>query len=401
MIDTVTRLLRRLPDGRVGAEYMGLVYPLSDTNGISLDAQWCYPSDAPICLEPPEVASSRSASWHLENLASRSYLFLNGSADYLERALAALHAASITVEHWGPSFREGHSGRLFDWFIRMPVGKEDAPSSWELDQILAPLEDEANKNQSDATLQDQLNRAQRLLDALLRRQAHAERQLSEAFTRADAQAAAILEIGRRAKERERILETELAFLRASMNASKSATKRPTPEEAQLREIIRKLETEREDALGKWTVSDEAFQRAEAERRELQARLEELALTPPPSPAGGRRGRQRSLDELETTIRVLLPDIRLLRGSCEFIVTEVDDRRDLYTKLRMLSENPTSLRGKRVHTADGWLEIHFSTGRARDGRIYYKRKTENGAAMWDILVSDKAAQAGDISWLGGL
>ena len=48
----------------------------------------------------------------------------------------------------------------------------------------------------------------------------------------------------------------------------------------------------------------------------------------------------------------------------------------------------------VHAADGWLEVHMSTGRGRDGRLYYRKD----AQVWSVLVSDKAAQPNDFQWL---
>ncbi len=73
---------------------------------------------------------------------------------------------------------------------------------------------------------------------------------------------------------------------------------------------------------------------------------------------------------------------------------MDDRRDLYGKLKLLLDDPVALGGKRVHAADGWLEVHMSTGRGHDGRLYYKRQHSG----WAVLVSDKAAQSNDFQWL---
>lgn len=401
VVDAVQRLLRQLPDGRIGAEYMGLVYPLSGSAEIDLDTMWCYPAEAPICLEPPDLPSTGRTKWHLEELDSRSYLFLNGSADYLERAVSGLEAAGVKVEHWGPSFRYDPTGALYDWFVRLPGKSKQATSRWELDQILSAVADIAAGGGQKLSPTDQLARLQRFLDALLRRQAEAERQLAEAIASADTHAASTRDVSRQATERERRLQTELAFVRASLSAKLlDSTPKATAEEVSLRQVIKALEVERDEALEKWAEADEHLRHSYAHVRELQARLEELVVAPHPSPAPNRRTRQRVLEELGTTIRALLPEVRLLRDSAEFIITEVEDRRDLYGKLRTLSLEPTSLRGKRVHTADGWLEVHFSTGRARDGRLYYKRLIQDGTSCWGILVSDKAAQAGDISWLGG-
>lgn len=189
-------MLRRLHDGRIGAEYMGLVYPLAGADAISLNAQWCYPSEAPICLEPVELAPSGRKTWSLERLASRSYLFLNGSAGYLERVVGALQGAGIAPEHWGPSFREDPQGVLYDWFIRFPRDEAEPTTHWELDQLLGAIGTDDDEDESELPLRDQLARARRLIDAVLRRQAEAERQLSDALGQLDAQALANAETAR-------------------------------------------------------------------------------------------------------------------------------------------------------------------------------------------------------------
>ncbi|MFN3725249.1 MAG: hypothetical protein ACK4SZ_02975 [Allosphingosinicella sp.] len=172
------------------------------------------------------------------------------------------------------------------------------------------------------------------------------------------------------------------------------------DDEELRAIISNLEHDRDEALAQWADAEDSLRMADLELRQAKARLEELASSAPAAPIPPRRSRRRGAEELQITFEILLPEIRFERGSAEFVATEVDDRRDLYTKLCLLSRNPKEMRGKRVHTADGWLEVHFSTGRGNDGRLYYKRQTLDGCGVWRVLVSDKAAQPNDISWLGG-
>ena len=98
------------------------------------------------------------------------------------------------------------------------------------------------------------------------------------------------------------------------------------------------------------------------------------------------------------LSVFAPTIALQRDSAQFIAVEVSDRTDLYRKLRILNEDPKSLASKRVQSAKSWLELHFSTGLARDGRLYFSPIEGLGAIRWAVLVSDKAAQPRDFEWM---
>jgi hypothetical protein len=98
------------------------------------------------------------------------------------------------------------------------------------------------------------------------------------------------------------------------------------------------------------------------------------------------------------LSIFAPSIFLLRESDQFIDIEVPDRTDLYEKFRTLDQNPKDLKCKRVQSAEGWLELHFSTGLGRDGRIYFKKMEIDGHSRWGVLVSDKAAQPRDFDWM---
>jgi hypothetical protein len=92
---------------------------------------------------------------------------------------------------------------------------------------------------------------------------------------------------------------------------------------------------------------------------------------------------------------LLPRLDFVAGSLDFAMEEVLDRRHLFADLRALHDAPETLQSKRVGSTDRWLERHFSTGRSDDGRIYFRKGKGGG---YDVLISDKAAQARDIDKL---
>ena len=80
LIDQVERLPRRLPDGSVGVEYLGIVYPVGPDRQVDLNGSWYYPAQAPIYLDPPEhPLDPASTFWMMEADGGRPYLFLNGS----------------------------------------------------------------------------------------------------------------------------------------------------------------------------------------------------------------------------------------------------------------------------------------------------------------------------------
>lgn len=55
----------------------------------------------------------------------------------------------------------------------------------------------------------------------------------------------------------------------------------------------------------------------------------------------------------------------------------------------LPADPTYIKAERVEAADGWKELHFSTGQKDDGRLYFKHdKNQN---RWLVLVSFKGSQ----------
>ncbi len=393
VVDRVERLPRRMPDGSIGVEYMGLVYPLARAGRAALDGRWSYPSEAPICLDAPDLPlDDERRFWTLERSGTRPYLFIDGSEALLAETLSRLANAGIMVEHHGPSFREGESGLLHDWFVRLDPGA--AVGDWELAQLLAEVEEPEGTAEA-PTPELAAARLRRDHDRLATRLVAAERELAATLSAADSGQA---ELARAREETSRTiarLETEAAFLRAGISALRNQN--AAPDEGALSDLqsrIDALSADRDDALASWTRSEEIAVQLRASLEAAEAGLAEALARPQDRPAPAGRRQARADAELQTVLRTLLPGIELVRGSADFILTELEDRRDLYAKLRLLVDDPVSVGGKRVHAADGWLEVHMSTGRGRDGRLYYRKRDQG----WSVLVSDKAAQPNDFQWL---
>lgn len=393
-VDRVERLPRRMPDGAIGVEYMGLVYPIARAGRAALDGRWCYPSEAPICLEAPDLPLDKGRRfWTLDRSGTRPYLFIDGSESILVETLSRLLSADVSVEHHGPSFREGDTGLLHDWFVRLDPGT--APGEWELAQLLADVsEPQASPDPASPDLATA--RLRRDHERLATRLVAAERELAVTLSTVDMTEAELVQARDQASRVQRKLETEAAFLRAGIAALRSQSSAGVEEATLLALQVRVdvLAADRDEALAAWTRAEESATHLRLDLEAAQAGLAEATARPAGSASVTGRRHAKADADLRTVMKALLPGIELLRGSVDFILTEVEDRRDLYGKLRLLVDDPASVGGKRVQASDGWLEIHMSTGRARDGRLYYKKRDQG----WSVLVSDKAAQANDFRWL---
>lgn len=107
--DSDTLDLWLLPDGRRGAWYRGLVFPLSDNGSIDVADVGFPPAD---CAPLAEPGSFRGAVVHSDG--GDSYLLVSGTANDLQQELARLTAAGVRVLRHGPNL----SPQPADWFIR-------------------------------------------------------------------------------------------------------------------------------------------------------------------------------------------------------------------------------------------------------------------------------------------
>jgi len=393
VVDRINRLPRSTPDGGLGVEYLGLVYSIHEAERIDVDGRWWYPRDCPLILEMP-AAAIEGAPWTNEKHGGRNYLFVDGPESLVATALTKLERAGIVVETWGPSFREGPSGRLYDWFVRLS-GLEDV-SLWELQQALRGLgtstvNERVRGLPSDPSFMREIERLRHLLSI-------AER---EAVTAAETAEKSASEFSRErtALKAARIdAEARLLFARAALAAErKGATPENGVDLAAIEKQLEGLARERDSALRLAQEADERAGQALREVASLKAALEEAA----------RRGSEASVAtpsrrrigfEWQAVLKALAPSLHLVRGSIDFMEVEIADPSDLLGKLAQIDRLPAEVRSKRVHRTRDWLEQHFSTGLGRDGRLYHRQVVVHGCTIYEVLVSDKLAQKRDIDWM---
>ena len=148
-----------------------------------------------------------------------------------------------------------------------------------------------------------------------------------------------------------------------------------------------------------TLTASAVERAQGadllrEVASQQLQLEVLARRAVERPAKStpRAGRLMR-DEVAGVAAALLPRLRLLGGSLDFMATELSDRGPVWRALGELDRNahgmPIGWKG--VAGKQGWWERHFPTGQDNQGRLYARL----AGATWVVLVSHKQGQAADI------
>lgn len=130
-------------------------------------------------------------------------------------------------------------------------------------------------------------------------------------------------------------------------------------------------------------------RAELERAEAQA----LAVQDN-AQRKERELRRAQRQELPKFLQLFAPNLVLVGNSIDVLTVELRSYEDVLEKLRLLAYAPEQVRAKRVQSASEWSELHFSTGRADDGRIYFKRSKD----CCVVLVSFKQQQERDIAYL---
>jgi len=442
-IDQRERPLRRLPDQQIGVLYQGVVYPLIAQRYIDVSSRWFYPSDCPVLLEVPSEwrgdANAEGTCWHLDTSGYYSYVFVNGSDAVHTAAKQALETAGFRISRTGRSFREADDGANYDWFLRLEVEGERRPSGWEIDQALSGLKGQIEEKQTErrvvAGIEELEVRGKRQSRAIQEQVverpslvASAEGQLAEREHEV-ASLRSALEQDRAVHERERgLLREQMALLRGAIGEYSRRLDRlnssdaPAAEEVKhLNERLLALQDERreesraaealaedlEKAIDEWDRASREATNAKAVVETLNGQIEDLQAaltaiqrtTARETEARSRSASKRSrLVDLEVTIEALLPEMRLIAGSLDFIAHEVFDRRNLFTVLRQLSHDPGDMQSKRVQGGGRWLERHFNTGQSNDGRIYYRKLKDSTATAYDVLISDKHNQPRDLQRL---
>ncbi|GIV03766.1 MAG: hypothetical protein KatS3mg077_1509 [Candidatus Binatia bacterium] len=153
---------------------------------------------------------------------------------------------------------------------------------------------------------------------------------------------------------------------------------------EVQEWVEVYEEENEDLRAKLA---EAKAELERERQHAEAILRD-------SQRKERELRRAQREELPKFLGLFAPQLHFVRDSVDVLAMELASHDDLLRKLAALATAPQEVRARRVQMAPDWSELHFSTGRADDGRLYFRR----AGNRWQVLVSFKGQQSRDLQYL---
>jgi hypothetical protein len=328
----------RLPDGREGAIWRGLAYPLKNPdNHIDINGEGYPPSE---CTNGKVGTEPVPTNFALIDGAEEAYVLLSGAVISRETAAEALKAAGYDVIRTGRYLGDPVEGLDADWFIRiskLEVANESLPAL--LAEILPGQKFADYNNEASGEYRARLIAAE--LAA--------------------------------AKARESALRAEVARLKLELTG------------------VGQTQTEIEEL--KAAIELERGLRQEADLAALAAAqlANEGRVDRPVAPPGKIR------HEIGVVFETLLPSIRLVRDSLVVISAEFSNRRALYrglAELRVVNGRlpPT---WKKLKGLDSWWERHMSDGQDDAGRAYAR---QGDGGVWEVLVSHKGEQSRDIGWL---
>jgi len=340
LFETRECALVRLPDGREGAVWRGLAYPLELPDGrIEMASEAFPPGD---CLHRDASIGAPQTNFAVIEGVEEAYVLLSGSSLACETAAGALKTSGYVVLRTGRYLGVPVDGLEADWFIRITKPRDERDS------------------------------LSVLLTAVLTGQALDVRS-HETFGEYRARLIAG-ELGA-VKARE-------AALRAEVNRLKLELTTGDQTQAEIDELRAAIELER-------SLRQEADLAAYA--------AAQLVSEPRADRPISSTGKLKS--EIEMVFETLLPEVRLIRDSLVVIAAEFSNRRALYrglAELRIVSGRlpPT---WKKLKGLGEWWERHMSDGQDDAGRVYARLASFD--RVWDVLISHKSEQARDIAWLG--
>lgn len=327
-----------LPDGRQGAIWRGLAYPLElPDHRINMGSEAFPPND---CV-PGSARPVPHPNFAVIEGVDEAYVLVPGTVTACEDASNRLKAFGYDVIRTGRYLGDPVEDFDADWFVRIvrPSGS-NGPLSTILRNVLG---DQVAEKNSHKTLGEY--RAQLIATELAS-----------------------------AKAREAALRVEIARLK--LDSAKSADT-----QVQIEELKVAIDLERE-----------ARQHADLAAAEAQQLLEAASQNRAPPRAG------KIKDEVEVVLAALIPEIRLMRDSLNVVAAEFSNRRALYRGLAELRTVTNRLPStwKKLKGLDQWWERHMSDGQDDAGRIYVRYSATD--RIWDVLISHKSEQPRDISWL---
>ena len=228
-LERATAELLRLPDGRPGVKWRGLVFPLHAEDQIEISDPGVPPGE---CMPFPD----RNVTWYFlpGPTGADSYIFVDGNASACQQAMRLLRDAGVNVLRSGPNLTSGRG----DWFIRIAESGDDsgaviasalgqavATETSENDQALRErllLEALDAARASQAVLRAELERMRLAADAA----SNAEEALTEMRASLNGMAARLVEV-----------EAEAETLRRRIASAPRSPAKPTKLEQELPDIV--------------------------------------------------------------------------------------------------------------------------------------------------------------------
>jgi chromosome segregation ATPase len=341
-------------------------------------------------------APSGIAAWHHEQLDGRLFLYLDCDREVALKVVTKLRQNGLLIEVWGPARKPARSGRLYQHYLQIARTSADGnvPDLGEvLDaaeelRALQPQPDELGK------LRAQVEEAKRDSAGLADRLREAKAVIRDLEVQ--------LENGKMLERRWREAAQEVSRLRGDNESLRSqlslALSRATAQEA-VRGRLQQLEgqnaslqkriTDQAKEFGEayeWAErADNECKRLQREKAELEDRVARLRES------AEKLGEAEAPDTAEV-IRGLLPKVEMLPESLGYIFRGIRDRGPVLDLLARLNQDCEQIRHKttkRVESATGWMERHFSTGQGDEGRLYYSKPDPTGRRR--VLVAPKGDQ----------
>lgn len=327
-----------LPDGRQGAIWRGLAYPLAlPDHRIDMESEAFAPGDC----GPNRAKPAPRTNFAVIEGVDEAYILLSGTVADCEDAAHRLKASGYEVIRTGRYLGDPVEEFDADWFVRIirPTGSDGALTTT-LGEVLG---DQGSVQEGHKTLGEY--RAQLIATELAS-----------------------------AKAREAALRVDIARLR--LNSTSAADT-----QVQIEELRLAIDLERE-----------ARQQADLAAVEAQNLLDTARQDRPPPRAG------KIKDEIDVVLATLIPEIRLMRDSLNVVAAEFSNRRALYRGLAELRTASARMppNWKKLKGLEQWWERHMSDGQDDAGRIYVRFSATD--RLWDVLISHKSEQTRDITWL---
>lgn len=293
--------------------------------------------------------------------SSSAYILLNGDADLLRSVIDFLENNHIHCNGSGVSRYPARSGVQYQWFIRVTDAAGAKPDPNTIHNLMRGFH-----RDSQTTQITELSKQLEELDKRLKTQVENNRILAE--------------------ERERLKHTaqqhenEISQLWEEL-ARYERIKRDDDE------FIADISKEVDNLRQANEIASQQLVSLSAENEQLRQELSKAREASGTAVEASELA--RLMEDFETLLGCLMPNVRFIGDSLDVMVKRLDDRLPVLQRIGQIVVEKQ--RGTRVESARDWWEMHFNTGYSDNGRIYYRARLEG----YDILVSLKGSQKQDI------